>query len=103
LPGTEDGGITGKKKLGEVTLDDVGQYLSLRLVGNAVRNWSFQQQNPAGADAGVVENKTEFTFPESFTLFTAGTVMKNVGFMIVAGLHPGWPTTPSDRENSTIR
>jgi hypothetical protein len=85
LPGTEDGGFTGKKKLGEVTLDDVGKYLAFRLVGNAVRNWSFKQQNPAGADAGVVENKTEFTFPENFTLFAGGTVAKNVGFMVELG------------------
>lgn len=85
LPGTEDGGTTGKKKLGDFTLDDVGHYLSFRLVGNVVRNWTFKQQNPAGADAGVVENKTEFTFPESFTMFTGGTVMKNVGFMVELG------------------
>ena len=85
LPGTEDGGFTGKKKLGDVTLDDVGKYLAFRLVGNAVRNWSFQQQNPAGADAGVVENKTEFTFPENFVLFAGGTVAKNVGFMVELG------------------
>ncbi len=85
LPGTEDGGTTGKKKLGDVTLDDVGKYLAFRLVGNGVRNWSFQQQNPAGADAGVVENKTEFTFPENFALFAGGTVARNVGFLVEVG------------------
>jgi hypothetical protein len=85
LPGTEDGGFTGKKKLGDVTLDEVGKYLGFRLVGNAVRNWSFQQQNPAEADSGVVENKTEFTLPENFTLFAGGTVAKNVGFMLELG------------------
>ena len=85
LPGTEDGGMTGKKKLGDVTLDDVGKYLAFRLVGNAVRNWNFKQQNPAGADPGVVQNKTELTFPDSFTMFTSGTLMKNVGFMVELG------------------
>ena len=88
LPGTEDGGTTGKKKLGDVTLDDVGKYLAFRLVGNAVRSWKFTQQNPPGADAGVVTNKTEFTFPENFVLFAGGTVAKNVGFMVELG-HDG--------------
>ena len=63
LPGTEDGDIIGKKKLGEVTLDDVTNYVGFRMVGNAVRSWSFKKQNPPGADQGVAENKTEFTFP----------------------------------------
>ncbi len=85
LPGTEDGGTTGKKKLGDVTLDDVGKYLAFRLVGNAVRSWSFTQQNPAGADTGVAQNKAELTLPENFVLFAGGTVMKNVGFMVELG------------------
>ena len=85
LPGMEDGGITGKIKLGEVTLDDVTNYLGFRLVGNTTRSWSFKKQNPPGADAGVVENKTEFMFPENFVLFAAGTVAKNVGFMVELG------------------
>ena len=85
LPGTEDGGTTGKKKLGDVTLDDVGKYLAFRMVGNTLRSWSFARQNPAGTDAGVAQNKTEVTFPDSFTLFTAGTLMQNVGFMVELG------------------
>ena len=85
LPGTEDGGITGKKKLGDLNLDDVNQYLALRLVGNVTRSWRFKQQNPPGADAGVVENKTEFTFPENFMLFAGGTVAQNIGFMVELG------------------
>ena len=85
LPGTEDGGITGKKKLGDLNLDDVNQYVGFRLVGNALRSWSFKKQNPPGADAGVVENKTEFTFPRNFVLFTGGTVAKNIGFMVELG------------------
>ncbi len=85
LPGTEDGGIIGKKKLGDLTLDDVTNYIGFRLVGNAVRNWGFKKENPAGLDGGVVENKTEFTFPENFVLFAGGTVTKNVGFMVELG------------------
>ena len=83
LPGTEDGGIVGKKKLGDATLDDVTNYLGFRLVGNAVTNRNFKNKNPPGADA--VENKTEFSFPENFVLFAAGTVAKNVGFMVELG------------------
>jgi hypothetical protein len=85
LPGTEDGGIIGKRKLGDLTLDDVTNYLGFRLVGNVVRNWGFKKQNPPGLDAGVVENKTEFTFPENFVLFTGGTITRNVGFMVELG------------------
>ncbi len=85
LPGTEDGGIVGKRKLGDLTLDDVTNYVGFRLVGNAVRRWSFKRQNPAGLDAGVAENKTEFTFPEAFTMFTAGALTNNVGFMVELG------------------
>lgn len=81
LPGTEDGGIIGKKKLGDVTLDDVTNYLALRLVGNVVQNWSFKKQNSAEG----IENKTEFTFPDNFVLFAGGTVSKNVGFMVELG------------------
>ena len=85
LPGTEDGGSTGKRKLGDLNLDDVSQYVGFRLVGNVTSSWNFKQQNPPGADAGVVENKTEFTFPRNFVLFAAGTVTKNVGFFVELG------------------
>ena len=51
----------------------MNQYLGFRLVGSAVRSWNFKQQNPPGADAGVVENKTEFTFPGIFLLYASGT------------------------------
>ena len=85
LPGTEDGGIIGKRKLGDLTLDEVTNYVGFRLVGNVVRNWGFKKENPSGLDAGVVENKTEFAFPENFVLFAGGTVTKNVGFMVELG------------------
>jgi hypothetical protein len=71
--------------LGDLNLDDVNQYLSFRLVGSAVRSWSFNQQNPPGADAGVVQNKTEFTFPGVFMLYAGGTVAKNIGVFVDVG------------------
>jgi hypothetical protein len=85
LPGTEDGGSTGKRKLGDLNLDDVSQYVGFRLVGNVTSSWNFKQQNPPGADPGIVENKTEFTFPRNFVLFAGGTVTKNVGFFVELG------------------
>jgi len=85
LPGTEDGGIVGKKRLGDLTLDDVSNYVGFRMVGNGVRHWSFKRQNPPGVDAGIAENKTEFTFPDAFTLFTAGALTNNVGFLVELG------------------
>jgi hypothetical protein len=80
LPGTEDGGSIGKKDLGDVSLDDVAHYMGMRLRGNVLRNYSFKQQNPALAEPGIAENKTELGFPEVFSLFTAGTLSKNIGF-----------------------
>lgn len=85
LPGTEDGGSTGKKKLSDLNLDDVNHYLGFRLIGNVTNSWRFKQQNPPGADAGTVENKTEFSFPNNFVVFAGGTVAKNVGFFVELG------------------
>jgi hypothetical protein len=39
LLGTEDGGIIGKKKQCEVTIDYVTNYSGFRIVGNAIRSW----------------------------------------------------------------
>lgn len=80
LPGTTDGGLTGKKNLGDVSLDDVANYTGVRLRGNVLRTHHFKQQNPSGAEAGTVQNKSDLAFPEVFSLFTAGTLAKNIGF-----------------------
>lgn len=80
LPGTEDGGITGKKNLGDLSLDDFANYTGVRLRGNVLRAHTFTQQNPPGAEAGTVQNKSELGFPEVFSFFTAGTLTKNIGF-----------------------
>lgn len=80
LPGTEDGGSIGKKNLGDISLDDVSQYLGLRLRGNVLTHYRFKQQSPAGTEPGIVQNKSELGFPEVFSLFTAGTLSKNIGF-----------------------
>lgn len=93
LPGTEDGGVVGKKRLGDLSLDDVTNYLAFRLVGNVVQNWGYKQQNSAEG----VENKTEFTFPDNFVLFAGGTVTKNVGFMIELGHEVDGSSTAVER------
>lgn len=80
LPGTEDGGVTKKRTLADLSLDDVANFTGVRLRGNVIRHYGFKQENPAGTEAGVVQNKAEFGFPEVFSLFTAGTLTKNVGF-----------------------
>ncbi|MFO0705736.1 MAG: hypothetical protein U0412_02680 [Nitrospira sp.] len=80
LPGTEDGGITKKRNLADLSLDDVANFTGVRLRGNVLRNYQFKRQDPAGAEEGIVQNKTEFGFPEVFSLFTAGTLTRNVGF-----------------------
>jgi len=41
--------------------------------------YRFTQQNPPGAEVGIAENKVEVRFPETLSLFTAGTVAKNIG------------------------
>lgn len=80
LPGTEDGGITGKKHLGDLSLDDFANYSGVRLRGNVLRSQRFTQQNPPAAEAGIVHNNSEIGFPEIFSLFTAGSLAKNIGF-----------------------
>lgn len=80
LPGTEDGGTTRKHMLKDVSLDEIGRYLGLRLRGNLLRHSRYKQENPPAAEPGVVENRSELEFPELFSLFTAGTLATNIGF-----------------------
>jgi len=80
LPGTEDGGTTKKFRLGDLTLDDVTNYLGFRLRGNVLRTVDYARHAPGTNIDGIPEDRTEFGFPEVFSLFTAGTVTNNVGF-----------------------
>ena len=77
LPGTEDGGSTSKKRFGDLTLDDVTNYLGFRLRGTPLRVMHTSQSS-----SGHPKNHTEFAFPELFSLFTAGTLTNNAGFFI---------------------
>ncbi len=76
MPGTEDGGIVGKKKLGDVTLPDVTDYLAFRMRANAVSMFNVDEQD---ADTGP-KDRTLLGSPRNFTLLGAGTITNNVGF-----------------------
>jgi len=78
MPGTTDGGIIGKRKLGDLTLDDVSQFVAFRLRGNALRNFTYSQSGATGS----TENRIEMAFPEVFSLFSTGTLTSNVGFFV---------------------
>lgn len=78
LPGSEDGGTIGKKRLGDLSLDDVANYLGFRLRGNVLRAFTFHRgPGPAKSDDHI-----DFAFPEIFSIFTAGTLTNNVGFFV---------------------
>ncbi|MBI5411096.1 MAG: hypothetical protein HZA21_03795 [Nitrospirae bacterium] len=72
LPGTEDGGITGKKRLGDLTLNDVSQVLAFGLKGN--------YNSFTGTGSGATTS--EIAFPETMSLWLAGTLTRNVGFLV---------------------
>ncbi|MFQ5882196.1 MAG: hypothetical protein ACE5I9_06960 [Candidatus Methylomirabilales bacterium] len=75
IPGTQDGGIVEKLKLGNVTLDLVHNYFAVRLRGNVYRQFDFETEDEA-------KDKKELAFPEIVNVFFAGTLTKNVGTFI---------------------
>lgn len=75
IPGTEDGGVVEKLKLGNVTLDLVHNYFAVRLRGNVYRQFDFETEDGA-------KDTKELAFPEIVNLFFAGTLTKNVGTFI---------------------
>jgi len=82
MPGTEDGGITKKRRLGDLTLDDVTNILAFRLRGNFLRNFDYARSSAGPGIAGNPEDRTDFGWPEKFNLFTTGTLTSNVGFFV---------------------
>ncbi len=82
LPGTEDGDSIKKSLLGDLTLDDVTNYLGFRLRGNVLRNFEYSRRATGSNIAGNPQDRTELGFPEVFSMFTAGTVTNNVGFFV---------------------
>jgi hypothetical protein len=89
IPGTQDGGIVGKIKLGNVTLDDVSNFLALRYRGNFVRRFDFHkveeqtaEEAGAGGEESGPEDRTELAFPQIVNIFFAGTLARNLGTFV---------------------
>ncbi len=82
LPGTEDGNTIKKSLFGDLTLDNVTNYLGFRLRGNILRMFEYSRKATGPDIDGNPQDRTELGFPEVFSLFTAGTVTNNVGFFV---------------------
>ncbi|MDH5639863.1 MAG: hypothetical protein OEY28_01110 [Nitrospira sp.] len=82
LPGTGDRGILDKTLSKDATLDEVGHYLGFRLRGNVLRDTRYKREHPPATEPGIVKNSTDLAFPETFSLFTAGSLSTNIGFFV---------------------
>lgn len=76
MPGTEDGGIVEKLKYGDVTLDQVSNYLGILFGLNALENTQLRRDVPGSGD------QTDIASPTILRMFTIGTFAKNVGFLV---------------------
>ena len=86
LLGTEDGGIIGKKKQCEVTIDYVTNYSGFRIVGNAIRSWGVSRSRTLQALTPRLSKTRRISrFLKNFVLFAGRTMAKNVGFMVELG------------------
>ncbi len=79
LPGTADGGLVGKLRYGDLTLDEVSNYLAFLLDLQGVNHTEVKREGSAFG-----QDQTEFATPVIFRLFTAGTLTENVGFLVDA-------------------
>lgn len=102
LPGTEDGGTFAKKRLGDLTLGEIGNYLAFRLKGNIIRNFNVSRQGPGAGIEGSPKDKTEFTFPEALSLLVAGSLTHNVGIFVELETNLEEDTTDIERGFLTI-
>lgn len=82
LPGTEQGGRLGKKTLSALTLDDITNYLAIRLKGHVLRHVDFDREGSGGGVQGKAKDKTEFAFPEIGSFMVAGTLFSNIGIFV---------------------
>lgn len=81
LPGTEDGGITKKKKFGGLALDSVSSIFSARLRAE-IQQASFREETEA-------TDSVDFVVPNIVNLFMAGTAAKNIGYFFEVEYAPG--------------
>ncbi len=76
MPGTEDGGIVAKLKYGDLTLDQVSNYLGVLFATSGVEHTDLKQEIEGSGD------QTELGTPAILRMFTVGTVTNNVGFFV---------------------
>jgi hypothetical protein len=76
MPGTEDGGIVAKLKYGDLTLDQVSNYLGVLFATSGVEHTEFKREIEGSGD------QTELGTPAILRMFTVGTVTNNVGFFV---------------------
>ncbi|MCW5798970.1 MAG: hypothetical protein LZF60_310168 [Nitrospira sp.] len=65
---------------GDLNLADCSHYAGVRRRGNVLRSHQFKQPPPPGAEGGTTHNTNDLVFPEVFSLFTGGTLAKNIRF-----------------------
>ncbi|GMQ87537.1 MAG: hypothetical protein BMS9Abin08_0741 [Gammaproteobacteria bacterium] len=94
LPGTSDGGKTEKHLLGSpldgVTLDDISNYMAVRLRGDV------EKANYRDSDATETTDDWDIVFPDVINLFFAGTVTEDISFFMEAE----YATREGDGESS---
>ncbi len=76
MPGTEDGGIVEKLKYGDVTLDQVSNYLGILFGISALENTQLHREVSGSGD------QTDLVTPTILRMFTIGTLTNNVGFLV---------------------
>ncbi len=76
MPGTDDGGIVGKLKYGDLTLDQVSNYFSVLFATSGLDHYELKREIEGSGD------QTELGTPTILRLFTAGTITNNVGFFV---------------------
>ena len=76
MPGTADGGVVEKIRLGDATLDDVSNYLGFLFNVEPLTHSALRQDVPGA------EDQTELANVTIFRMFTAGTLTEDVGFFV---------------------
>jgi hypothetical protein len=82
MPGTHDGGVVQKIRMGDVTLDDVSNYIGFLFDVEPVTNSTLKRDVPGA------EDKTELARVSILRMFTAGTLTEDVGFLMDISSQP---------------
>ena len=76
MPGTRDGGLVGKVRLGDVTLDDISNYIGFVFDVEPLTHSTMRKDVPGA------EDQTELANVNALRMFTAGTLTEDVGFLM---------------------